>query len=432
MCSTLNASVTSVCGAYLFLALIRSPGEYTYGNTPRDASALRVATFACDAFLGYIAYDVHHVLVEYPMLGGGGIVLHHLGFMACTAFFRSTLTRGWLLAMEVSTIFFNMHWFARHVRLQHDGAIVERRLGIAFAVVFFLSRAVEFAAGVTHVASSWRGASLPDLHRRVLYTGLVCSWLLNVWWFTDIIRALKKKDLTPAVRDDPPLIAFTGGGVYFFWQAGLATTLQLMGLTRGARFAGASAGAITACFLACDVDFEVAVARAVELAHASGLYERPLGSAGVWGKIVHRWLDDLLPEDCAPMCTGRLEIVLLRIWPWVRHERVSEYGSKADVIAAVMASSHVPWFMNLAFCATTPRGTYIDAALWGARTVVGDPRGGKTVIIDHNYDPATSRSLFWDWARVPDAPRIRKMMDAGASFVASNTDCFKVLSKHSL
>lgn len=37
---------------------------------------------------------------------------------------------------------------------------------------------------------------------------------------------------------------------------------------------------------------------------------RPLGLAGVWGAIIRASLHELLPDDAAQMCSGRMEVVM--------------------------------------------------------------------------------------------------------------------------
>jgi hypothetical protein len=41
-----------------------------------------------------------------------------------------------------------------------------------------------------------------------------------------------------------------------------------------------------------------------------GIWERPLGLAGVWGSLVERWLYDLLPGDAHQQCDGRVSRVM--------------------------------------------------------------------------------------------------------------------------
>lgn len=71
---------------------------------------------------------------------------------------------------------------------------------------------------------------------------------------------------------------------------------------------GASAGGLIAVLAACEVDLDTAVERAYQLSLEYDLWQRPLGVVGVWGALIRRWLDDLLPEDAHLRC-GRVRLV---------------------------------------------------------------------------------------------------------------------------
>jgi len=52
------------------------------------------------------------------------------------------------------------------------------------------------------------------------------------------------------------------------------------------------------------VDPSAAVRHAAHLCEAHGVLARPWGLAGVWGRIVRQWLDELLPADAAERCNA--------------------------------------------------------------------------------------------------------------------------------
>ena len=73
-------------------------------------------------------------------------------------------------------------------------------------------------------------------------------------------------------------VAFPGGGIFFWWQAG-----AIVGLSKRIDFSavpcvGASAGALAATLGACECDMDRALTRAVELCDDAGAFER-----GPWG-----------------------------------------------------------------------------------------------------------------------------------------------------
>ena len=60
-------------------------------------------------------------------------------------------------------------------------------------------------------------------------------------------------------------------------------------------------------------------------------------AAGVWGRLIVQWLDELLPADAATICQDRLKLVVTNI-PSFRQAYVLDYTSKQDLIEANMAS----------------------------------------------------------------------------------------------
>ena len=70
-------------------------------------------------------------------------------------------------------------------------------------------------------------------------------------------------------------------------------------------------------------------------------------SAGVWGPLIQRWLHELLPANAATICSGRVGLFVLAIWPPLPHHlMVSDFESKDDLVEAAMASVHIPYFLD--------------------------------------------------------------------------------------
>ena len=59
--------------------------------------------------------------------------------------------------------------------------------------------------------------------------------------------------------------------------------------------------------------------------------------AGVWGRLIVAWLDELLPADAADICRDRLKLIVTNI-PSFKQTYVSDYSDKQDLIQANMAS----------------------------------------------------------------------------------------------
>lgn len=131
----------------------------------------------------------------------------------------------------------------------------------------------------------------------------------------------------------------------FWWQQGAASTLgQYADLSKAAT-SGASAGACSAVLAACGVRAEDALTVALDLSHRARVFERPLGLGGVWGGLVRDWLERLLPQDAHARCDGRVHLSVLEVLPW-RRRLVCDFSSRQSIIDTVMASAHVPWFMD--------------------------------------------------------------------------------------
>eukprot|EP00960_Hanusia_phi_P049187 759424-Hanusia_phi.AAC.7 len=69
--------------------------------------------------------------------------------------------------------------------------------------------------------------------------------------------------------DSRPLIVFPGGGIYFWWQAGVVQGLQKRISVDSFDFTGASAGSLSAVFAACGVDMMQAFHLARKLRYLS-------------------------------------------------------------------------------------------------------------------------------------------------------------------
>lgn len=139
-----------------------------------------------------------------------------------------------------------------------------------------------------------------------------------------------------------------GGGVFFWWQIGaMRELLTLYELPpEHVVLSGASAGALAVVLAQCDVDVTAAHKSADRLAEEAGCFSNPLGLCGVWGRLVYAWLDALLPEEAAAHCTGRCRVVVTRCTPLPQAVGIAAFGRRAELIEALMASTHIPFFMD--------------------------------------------------------------------------------------
>ena len=152
-----------------------------------------------------------------------------------------------------------------------------------------------------------------------------------------------------------PTIRFTGGGIYFWWQAGVCQYLaeqRGMGTicdkpSANVQVEGASAGALAATLLVSNSSFRQAADIAISLAHRDKVFEKRLGLYGIWGNMVNEWLEELLPDEITASVQSNLFLAVTpfpRIWKGTTY--VTGFQNKNELIEACMASTHIPYFMN--------------------------------------------------------------------------------------
>jgi len=164
-------------------------------------------------------------------------------------------------------------------------------------------------------------------------------------------------------EDDRPRLVFPGGGIFFFWQAGAVTRLRDLGYgVSRATVSGASAGALTATMTAAGVDFVDATERAIEIGRDVGLWRRPTGLFGIWGSLIVRWLDDVLPDDAVDHANERVSLLLTPFPSIFEKERVTRFEDKSDLIRCNLASMHLPYFLDGCLASTYKNNRYIDGS----------------------------------------------------------------------
>ena len=134
-------------------------------------------------------------------------------------------------------------------------------------------------------------------------------------------------------------IVFPGGGIFFYYQAGLVNFLREGYDLSTCSFSGASAGALTATLTAADVDFYEATELALKLAADSGVWDRSGGLQGIWGPLIEEWLDSLLPTSIESL-EDRITLLVTPI-PSFGKTKVSSFEDRNDLIRCNMASVHL-------------------------------------------------------------------------------------------
>lgn len=147
-----------------------------------------------------------------------------------------------------------------------------------------------------------------------------------------------------------PHLVFPGGGIFFYWQAGVVSYLREQGYDLSpCTFSGASAGALTATLASTGVDFYKATDLALELAGDAGVWDRRGGLQGIWGPMIEEWLDELLPPTIIDeTAEGRLSLLVTPV-PTFGKEKITEFRDRNDLIKCNMASVHLVSTQNVLF-----------------------------------------------------------------------------------
>jgi predicted acylesterase/phospholipase RssA len=134
-------------------------------------------------------------------------------------------------------------------------------------------------------------------------------------------------------------LVFPGGGIFFYWQAGVVSYLREQGYDLSScTFSGASAGALTATLASTGVDFYKATELALELAGEAGVWDRRGGLQGIWGPMIEEWLDELLPPTIIDeTADGRLSLLVTPV-PTFGKDKITKFTDRKDLIKCNMVS----------------------------------------------------------------------------------------------
>lgn len=156
------------------------------------------------------------------------------------------------------------------------------------------------------------------------------------------------------------LLKFDGGGIFFWYQAGVCKYLQEAGFSSHSNLSvlGTSAGALSATLLICGCDFDEAADIAISQCIDQNLFEKPTGLMFRWGAIIEDWLQILLSQsfenEADEESQRKLERLIVTatsmgtLLPWREKEQTFLRGfhDKDDLINACMSSVHIPLFLD--------------------------------------------------------------------------------------
>ena len=206
----IHSVVVTYCGATHLVALSEAPIEAKIiiaadPSDPWHAPASAVSGTGV-IFLSYLLYDILHMALQYPALGGLDMICHHLGFIAATCISGPCgslpFAFSWLILGEGSSIFLNFRWFLIHTG--RGASTLLHAVNAAFAISFFVTRIVVYACGGLDLwVHRQTILSTPGVccTKPLLYCvlGMMClAYGLNLMWMARIARmarggAQKKK-----------------------------------------------------------------------------------------------------------------------------------------------------------------------------------------------------------------------------------------------
>lgn len=261
-----------------------------------------------------------------------------------------------------------------------------RRLLAALSVTFLSSRTGDAFSFHSNCDSSSR--ALRNAKERKNGFNNFCS-LQAILSEESYVEELSSLEIdTPASGDSTTHIVFPGGGIFFYYQAGLVTYLRERYDLSTCTFSGASAGALTATLTAANVDFYEATDLALKLAEEAGVWDRKGGLQGIWGPMIEEWLDSLLPSSIEPL-QDRVTLLVTPV-PSFGKTKVSKFTDKKDLIKCNMASVHLPWFLDGKLTSDFRDQPHIDGSFLS-----------KEIDYIPDYD-RESNTIFLDWSKDPD------------------------------
>eukprot|EP00469_Lotharella_globosa_P012881 CAMPEP_0167779026 /NCGR_PEP_ID=MMETSP0111_2-20121227/4582_1 /TAXON_ID=91324 /ORGANISM="Lotharella globosa, Strain CCCM811" /LENGTH=345 /DNA_ID=CAMNT_0007669399 /DNA_START=23 /DNA_END=1059 /DNA_ORIENTATION=- len=188
--------------------------------------------------------------------------------------------------------------------------------------------------------------------------------------------------------DAEAIVSCAGAGIFVFWQLGalkyISTHFDLSNVT----LHGGSAGAVLSTFIASGVDLNHAVRVSYDIGMEARVWDK-WNHFGLFGPLIRQWLEILLPPDAHIRCTNRIRILLTRV-PGFRQQYVSQFASREELIDAVMASVHVPFFLNWKPLKSFRGAYYMDGTLDDFVSGENSPIlgcNGKAFIVDYYEDP---------------------------------------------
>lgn len=163
-----------------------------------------------------------------------------------------------------------------------------------------------------------------------------------------------------------------------------------------------------------NADFTKSIDQAIDMANEAKLYDRKTELALVWGPLIREWLHEIVPDTVEPESATGLHITVTPALPLKRPKLVSNFQNKEDIIEAVMASIHVPVFLDGKPWTKCRGETVMDGSIWWFMT--RDFNRKTCPVPDHIKQ---DRMFVVDWREdLPHRAKLRKEILGGPAFRA--------------
>ncbi len=139
-----------------------------------------------------------------------------------------------------------------------------------------------------------------------------------------------------------------------------------------------------------------------------------------WKMLLKEWLEVLLPSDAHKLASGRLLVQCQRCFPLPEMEVISQFSSKDDLISVLLASTHIPFFMD-SNLSTSLRGKnfYVDGAMMRDRDSIQGISGMEAhVILDPMYDTELLSEDYTAFLNYSGIETIKKYAARGKEYVS--------------
>lgn len=185
--------------------------------------------------------------------------------------------------------------------------------------------------------------------------------------------ALASVAKVPAVRAVPLGFSFSPAGLLLPYHLGVAACLVDLGvLSPDVPIAGASAGALAAIVVACNVPVDLVMQTMYRVEQNL----RKFGAARRLHMLLDKELESLLPPNAPDVISerpGRTTIAYTHVWPLPRGQFVSQFTTVDDIRECLAASCNIPFYFAK-WPTVTCRGQACVDGYFASRRNFGCPR----------------------------------------------------------